>query len=186
MSAPLSEDYLELLKQIQSQTQNLQEAFLPVKNHITNSINEIENIKKAILEKDNNVTSHSVEKLRKNIFLSLEGTFSEKIKGVLNSVSDFYIEDHETTIGQILPDSYKVEIAERLDNFYRDVMDSLKKNTEEFLTSLSHLSLQFKKDFQNEDAENQIIRMNKIIRSYEEELKSLSTSLEKKFSHLDK
>jgi hypothetical protein len=186
MSAPPSEDYLEVLKQFQTHSQNLQEAFLPVKNHITKTIDEFENIKKAINEKDNKVTSQSVDKLRQNIFSGLEGTFSKKIKAVLDSISDFYIEDHETTIGQILPESYKIEIAERLDNFHRDVMGSLEKNTEIFLTSLSQLSLQLKSDFQDKDTEDQIVHVNKMIRSYEEELKSLSTSLEKKLSHLDR
>ncbi len=186
MSAPPSEDYLEVLKQFQTHSQNLQEAFLPVKNHITKTIDEFENIKKAINEKDNKVTSQSVDKLRQNIFSGLEGTFSKKIKAVLDSISDFYIEDHETTIGQILPESYKIEIAERLDNFHRDVMGSLEKNTEVFLTSLSQLSLQLKSDFQDKDTEDQIVHVNKMIRSYEEELKSLSTSLEKKLSHLDR
>ena len=183
MSATPSEDYFELLNQIQSQTQNLQEAFLQVKNHVSNTLNEFENFKKTVHEKDNKGTSQSIEKLRQNIFFGLEGTFSEKIKNVLDSVSDFYIEDHETTIGQILPDSYKVEIAERLDDFHREVMSSLKKNTEEFTASLSQLSLQLKNDFQEKNTEDQIIRVNKMIRSYEEDLKSLSTSLEKKLSH---
>ena len=186
MSAPPSEDYLEVLKQFQTHSQNLQEDFLPLKNHITKTIDEFENIKKSIHEKDNKVTSQSVDKLRQNIFSGLEGTFSEKIKEVLDSISDFYIEDHETTIGQILPDSYKIEIAERLDNLYRDVMGSLEKNTKDFLTSLSQLSLQLKTDFQDKDTEDQIVHVNKMIRSYEEELKSLSTSLEKKLSHLDR
>jgi len=61
-------------------------------------------------------------------------------------------------------------------------MNSIKNNTEEFLASLSQLSLQFKKDFPVGDEEDKKIRMNKLILSYEEELKNLSTSLEKKLS----
>jgi len=116
----------------------------------------------------------------------LEGTFSEKIKVVLDSLSDYYIEDHETTIGQILPESYKVEISEKLDNFYREVMDSLKKNTEEFLDSFSQLSLQLKKDFQEEESEEHLNRVKKLIHSYEVELKSLLKHLEDKLSNPDK
>ncbi len=182
LSPPPSKDYLELLRQIQILLKNLQDAFFPVKNFITKILDEFEDIKKAIHEKKDKTTSQSVETLRSNIFSDLEGTFSEKIKGVLDSVSDFYIEDHETTIGQILPDSYKIEIAERLDIYYTDVMNSIKNNTEEFLASLSQLSLQFKKDFPVGDEEDKKIRMNKLILSYEEELKNLSTSLEKKLS----
>ncbi len=186
MSVPPSEDYLVFLKHIQDQTLNLQEAFEPVKSHITQAINEFETIKKTVLEQDDNIVSQSVDKLRQNIFASLEGTFSEKIKVVLDSLSDYYIEDHETTIGQILPESYKVEISEKLDNFYREVMDSLKKNTQEFLDSFSQLSLQFKKDFQEEESEERLSRVKKLIHSYEVELKSLLKPLEDKFSHPDK
>lgn len=186
MSVPHSEDYLALLKQIQDQTQNLQETFEPVKSHITKTITEFETIKKAVLEKDNNAVSQSVEQLRQNIFAALEGTFSERIKVLLDSVSDFYIEDQETTIGQILPDSYKVEISERLDNFYREVMDSLKKNTEEFMGSLRQLSLQLKKDFQDEESEDHLNRLKKLIHSYEVELEGLLKPLEDKLSTPDK
>ncbi len=186
MSVPPSEDYLSLLKQIQGQTQNLQGAFDPVKSHITKAINEFETIKKAVLEWDKNVVPQSVEKLRQKIFVTLEGTFSEKIKIVLDSLSDFYLEDHETTIGQILPDSYKAEVSERMDNFYREVMDSLKKNTEEFLSSLSQLSLQLKKKFQDEESEEHLNRVKKLIHSYEVELKNLLKPLEDKLSHPDK
>lgn len=87
---------------------------------------------------------------------------------------------------QILPDSYKTEISERLDNFYREIMDSLKKNTEEFLGSLSQLSLQLKKDFQDEESEEPLNHVKKLIRSYEVELKSLLKPLEDTLSHPDK
>ena len=186
LSIPPSEDYLVLLKQIQDHTQNLQEAFVPVKSHVTNALNEFETIKKAVLERENKTVSQAAEKLRKDIFAGLEGTFSEKIKGVLDSVSDFYIEDHDTTIGQILPDSYKVEISERLDNFYREVMDSLNKNTGIFLDSLSQLSLQLKKNFRDEESKEQLNLVKKLIDSYEVELNGLSKSLEEKLSNPDK
>ncbi len=186
MSISPSEDYLVLLKQIQDHTQNLQEAFVPVKSHVTNALNEFETIKKAVLERENKTVSQAAEKLRKDIFAGLEGTFSEKIKGVLDSVSDFYIEDHDTTIGQILPDSYKVEISERLDNFYREVMDSLNKNTGIFLDSLSQLSLQLKKSFRDEESKEQLNLVKKLIDSYEVELNGLSKSLEEKLSNPDK
>lgn len=185
-SPPDSEDYIELLKQIQIHSTNLQEAFSPLKNQITNITDEFNTIKKTIQEKETNVTSESLEKLRNSIFSDLEGTFSKQMKAVLDSVSDFYIEDHETTIGQILPDSYKIEISERWDDFYKDVLFSLKNNSEEFLSSLSQLSLQVNKDFQDEDTEDQIIRVNKMIRSYEENINSLSATLEKKLSLPDK
>lgn len=186
MSIPPSEDYLDLLKHIQDHTKNLQEAFVPVKSHVTKALNEFETIKKTVLERENKAVSQSAEKLRQDIFAGLEGTFSEKIKGVLDSVSDFYIEDHDTTIGQILPDSYKGEISERLDKFYREVMDSLNKNTEKFLDSLSQLSLQLKKSFQDEDPEEHLNRVKKMIDSYEVELNSLLKSLEDKLSNPDK
>ncbi len=186
LSIPPSEDYLVLLKQIQDHTQNLQEAFVPVKSHVTNALNEFETIKKAVLERENKTVSQAAEKLRKDIFAGFEGTFSGKIKGVLDSVSDFYIEDHDTTIGQILPDSYKVEISERLDNFYREVMDSLNKNTGIFLDSLSQLSLQLKKNFRDEESKEQLNLVKKLIDSYEVELNGLSKSLEEKLSNPDK
>lgn len=186
MSILPSEDYLVLLKQIQDHTKNLQEAFVPVKSHVTKALNEFETIKKAVLERENKAVSQSAEKLRQDIFAGLEGTFSEKIKGVLDSVSDFYIEDHDTTIGQILPDSYKGEISERLDNFYREVMDSLNKNTEKFLDSLSQLSLQLKKSFQYEESEEHLNRVKKLIDSYEVELNGLFKSLEDKLSNPEK
>lgn len=186
MSILPSEDYLVLLKQLQDHTKNLQEAFVPVKSHVTKALNEFETIKKAVLERENKAVSQSAEKLRQDIFAGLEGTFSEKIKGVLDSVSDFYIEDHDTTIGQILPDSYKGEISERLDNFYREVMDSLNKNTEIFLDSLSQLSLQLKKSFQYEESEEHLNRVKKLIDSYEVELNGLFKSLEDKLSNPEK
>lgn len=186
MSILPSEDYLVLLKQIQDHTKNLQEAFVPVKSHVTKALNEFETIKKAVLERENKAVSQSAEKLHQDIFAGLEGTFSEKIKGVLDSVSDFYIEDHDTTIGQILPDSYKGEISEKLDNFYREVMDSLNKNTEKFLDSLSQLSLQLKKSFQYEESEEHLNRVKKLIDSYEVELNGLFKSLEDKLSNPEK
>ncbi len=186
MSIPPSEDYLVLLKQIQDHTQNLQEAFVPVKSHVTKALNEFESIKKAVLERENNAVSQSAEKLRQDIFAGLEGTFSEKIKAALDSVSDFYIEEQDTTIGQILPDSYKAEISERLDNLYREVMDSLNKNTEEFLDSLNQLSLQLKKYFHEEKSEEPSNRLKKLIRSYEVQLNGLLKSLEDKLSNPDK
>ncbi len=186
ISIPPSEDYLVLLKQIQDHTQNLQEAFVPVKSHVTKALNEFESIKKAVLERENNAVSQSAEKLRQDIFAGLEGTFSEKIKAALDSVSDFYIEGQDTTIGQILPDSYKAEISERLDNLYREVMNSLNKNTEEFLDSLNQLSLQLKKYFHDEKSEEPSNRLKKLIRSYEVQLNGLLKSMEDKLSNPDK
>ncbi len=186
VSIPPSEDYLALLKQIQDQTQNLQGAFEPIKSHVTKALNEFESIKKAVLERENNAVSQSAEKLRQDIFAGLEGTFSKRIKIALDSVSDFYIEGQDTTIGQILPDSYKAEISERLDNLYREVMDSLNKNTEEFLDSLNQLSLQLKKYFHDEKSEEPSNRLKKLIRSYEVQLNGLLKSLEDKLSNPDK
>ena len=186
VSAPISEDYHSLLKRSLEQIKELQEAFEHIKSQIVAGIDEFEVIKKTLIERDDTATSQSLEELRQKIFSGLEGTFSKKMKGVLDSVSDFYIEDYETTIGQILPDSYKIEISERLDNFYKEVMDSFTKNTEEFLHALKQISNRQKKDFQKKESENLFDSVNRQIRSYDTELNGIVAYLEEKFLELQK
>jgi hypothetical protein len=185
LDTPPSEDYTTLLRQVRNQTVELQERFLSLRDQMLHTLDGYEKLKTTILERESKMTAASVESLRQQTFATLEKEFPEKIKKVLDSVSDYYIEDHEITIGQMLPDGYDSEISERFSVFFKEFMDSLRADTEDFLSSLSRASLKLRAELLDESSTERVSSIKKSVRYYESEMKDLLAALEKKRALLD-
>lgn len=184
--SPPAEDYIKILGEIIEQLDDITAQYNKSRNIIVGFLEEYTKAKKSYSERDKKLSDKYIDTLRTQIFSKLEKEFPEKIESVLRSMSNYYVEDYETTIEQILPTGYQTEISDRMKNFHDEYMSSLKEDTQNFISSVNNLSTQLQTSFFTEASDEQMTQLKKEMTTIDESLRKFLDTFNKRLSNLSK